>query len=107
MSILFDRLSPGDHLCGLTSSVEEHQHLLSSIIRAEIQIGNRVIYVTDRTIDPIFELSLADDPISQSAMAANQLLLVSGVTPGLNPGLNPGLDPGLDSSGPEPAFDSN
>jgi len=55
-STTFDQLTPGDHICGLTLSEEENKILLSTMIRGELDKGNRVVYLMDGTLEP--------DPIS-------------------------------------------
>jgi len=41
------RLSPGDHLCIIYATEEEHRHILSQFVRHGLERGEKVLYIVD------------------------------------------------------------
>lgn len=72
-------LKPGDHLCYLYESEEEHRALLTPFLRHGLERGEKVIYVVDaRTSEAILD-SLREDGIDvEQYLASGRLAILAG-----------------------------
>jgi PAS domain S-box-containing protein len=73
-----DDLTPGDHLCCIYETEEEHRSVVTPFLRKGLEIGQRVIYIVDtHTAETILDY-LEDDGVDvKSYLECKQLLILT------------------------------
>jgi transcriptional regulator with GAF, ATPase, and Fis domain len=71
-------LKPGDHLCCIYETEEEHRAILTPFLREGLHSGQKIIYVVDaRTAEEIFSYMHADGLDVEDYVKAGQLKVLS------------------------------